>query len=340
MCIPRHILTIIASSLTLMTAGSHALGGEIMYSHMGGHTYRIDVIYYTCLASPADRPEIVLEFGDGTMDTIPRISIVDLPSSGCCGTRRSEYLAVHTYPGPGHYEIRFHDPTRGSGIVNIPNSLGQDFCVTSLLIIDPALGPNQSVRFASAPTELLQIWSTWTHLLMPLDPDGDSLSFELISPKGFDCEGIAGYEAPSSSAPGWAWLDPGTGDFFWNMPDMMGLYTIAIQASEWRNNMLIGRVTRDMVLCISLPSTGMIDHHPSERMALRPSITDGTVFLTNPGGQIMRIEIHDTRGFRVFAMSLPPGEHTIDLGHLASGVYMVHGIDAKGVVHLNRLVRE
>ncbi|MEI6899943.1 MAG: gliding motility-associated C-terminal domain-containing protein, partial [Bacteroidota bacterium] len=46
-------------------------------------------------------------------------------------------------------------------------------------------------------------------------------------------------------------LDSVTGDFYWDSPDQMGEYNIAILIEEWRNGIKIGSVERDMQIIIS-----------------------------------------------------------------------------------------
>src|SRR4051812_3752541 len=55
-------------------SATHNRAGEITYRHLGGYQYEATVITYTKADSPADRPDLPLNWGDNTVDTIPRIN--------------------------------------------------------------------------------------------------------------------------------------------------------------------------------------------------------------------------------------------------------------------------
>ena len=307
---------------------SHWLGGEFRYTHVQGFTYEISFHAWTCLDSPADRPELVFDMGDGILDTVPRMSIMDNPTGpGCCGVRYSVYNTTHTYPGPGFYAITLQDQNRGSGIVNIPNSVAQAFCVGITLDISPAAGINNSVVFTSSPLDVQDVWSTLVHDPMAFDPDGDSLSFELVTPLGLGCYPVMGYVLPHTQPGGWTWLDPATGAFHWHLPMMTGTYTIAIRATEWRwvNGVLmsVGRSTRDMVICVNALPTNITGPWVGQAPALRPTISEGLYWMTNPNPSQAWMLVIDALGRQVHAFWAPSGEHPVELGHLRSGMYLL-----------------
>ena len=117
-----------ALALLLFPSGiqaSHFLGGEIRYAPdlTNNNTYIIVITHYSNLNSPSDRPELLIDFGDGIFETIPRTGIQDILVAGTCGpVRISTYQTAHIYAGPGNYMIRFEDTNRNGGIVNVPNS--------------------------------------------------------------------------------------------------------------------------------------------------------------------------------------------------------------------------
>ena len=59
----------------LITAGAwatHNRAGEITYVRIGDYTYEGTITTYTVPDSPADRPELPLDWGDGHIDTLVR----------------------------------------------------------------------------------------------------------------------------------------------------------------------------------------------------------------------------------------------------------------------------
>lgn len=334
----KVMLTLLVFIIALATANAtHTLGGEIRYWVVTGTTYAVEIRYYTDLNSPADRPELPLDFGDGVVDTVPRTTVVDFPAGGSCGpVRLSTYQIAHTYPGPGTYSIRFEDTNRNSGIINIPNSVLQPFCVSALLVIDPVLGWNNSILFDTLQTRTFQNWNTLVHEPDANDPDGDSLSFELATPWGLSCQPITGYVLPTGI--NLAWLDPNTGRYLWDYPAMLGEYVVAIKGSEWRNGQLIGQVTRDMTICVSELATSIAEVAPTDDVT-HASISDGSLRLTNRATTPVLAEFVAMTGALQAHVQLPPGEHVLDITSWASGMYVLRTTASDGRTHLSRLVK-
>ncbi len=86
------------------------------------------------------------------------------------------------------------------------------------------------------------------HNANAFDPDGDSLSYELIFCKGSEGLPIPGYSYPAASNS--FSLDAITGDLVWDSPTGCGEYNVAFLIKEWRNGVLIGFVERDMQITI------------------------------------------------------------------------------------------
>lgn len=302
------------------TRATHLRAGELRYEHMEGLTYRVQGILYLDPNSPADRPEIVI-YIDGVADTVPRTEIIDFPSATSCGAiRRCVYETQHSFPGPGLYTIDMVDSNRNSGIVNVPNSVSQSFCVKAIIVIG-ANGPNNSVRFAAPALFSDMEWSTLVHDPIAEEDDGDSLSFDLVTPHGLGCIPIAGYALPYSPSPGWAWLDPTSGVYAWYMPNLIGEYTIAIRASEWRNNAMIGQVTRDMAFCVSaLPTAVPTGSAATEDVHLL-RVNDEWMLENNTPGVLIG-ELIDARGAMIRTLNLTSGRTLVPLSDQKSLVLL------------------
>jgi hypothetical protein len=271
----RSILFVLFAGIACGVQAMHIIGGEIRYTHLEGHTYAIEFIQFANSSAPVSDPQAILFYGDGTLDTLSVSSSMDLQD--CMPERRLVFASTHTYPGPGSYTLTVADQNRNGGIINVPNSLAQSFCVEALLVIDPVLGPASSPRFDAWSLCTESVWSTLVHDPLVYDPDGDSLSFALTVPLGLGCTPIGGYSMPITSPNGWVWLDPESGVFHWHMPHFMGQFTIAITAYKWRNGTLLGQVTRDMNITIHTLFTGVEALHDRSTLVLRPTLGDGHV---------------------------------------------------------------
>lgn len=236
---------------------THNRAGEITYRHLGGFQYEATIITYTKSDSPADRPELGISWGDGSVDTIPRVN-----GSGqgviVTGTiKRNVYVGVHTFPGPSVYTLSFEDPNRNAGVVNIPNSVNIPFYVSTQLIINPFLGINNSVQLLNPPIDEACPGQIFIHNAGAYDPDGDSISYRLVECRGEDGLVVQGFSQPLASS--FFSIDAITGDLVWDtpLPGGLGEYNVAFVIEEWRRGILIGSVTRDMqinvVPCNNLP---------------------------------------------------------------------------------------
>jgi gliding motility-associated-like protein len=234
------ILLVIAASAT------HNRAGEITYRHLGGFQYEATIITYTKAESPADRPEVGINWGDGSTDTIPRINGNGQGELVASDIKKNIYIGVHTYPGPSVYILSFEDPNRNGGVVNIPNSVNIPFYVSTQLIINPFLGINNSVQLLNAPIDEACTGQLFIHNPGAYDPDGDSISYKIVPCLGENGNAIPGFNQPQASIS--FTLNPITGDLIWDspLPGGIGEYNVAFVLEEWRNGFLIGFVTRDM----------------------------------------------------------------------------------------------
>lgn len=250
----KKILSIIIFSLfSLQVAfGTHQRAGEITYKWISGLTYEVTIVTYTYTPSLADRPELTINWGDGTSDIVERVSKVDIVPNvisrniytykgGTSGGR-------HTYPAPGAYTLWLEDPNRNYGIVNIPNSVNVPFYLETELIINPFLGPNNSPDLLNPPIDNACINQIFIHNPWALDPDGDSLSYRIdtcMTSGGYDIPGF--FQPPASH---YISVDPITGDLTWDSPIYNGEYNVAILIEEWRNGIKIGSVLRDLQITV------------------------------------------------------------------------------------------
>lgn len=322
------LLSVLISTLPITAWSTHSLGGEFRYTHLQDLTYTIEFHYWTCLEAPADRPEIIVRFGDGQLDTIPRTMMSDDPSaSDCCGIRYSIYTTTHNYELPGVYTLAMEDRNRSSGIINIPNSNSQPFCTSATIFISNDIGPNNSAIFSADPYNWDFVWSTLVHDPQASDTDGDSLNFELVSPLGLGCTPAAGYTMPSTQPGGWTWLDATNGTYHWHLPNLIGQQVVAIRATERRlingTWTVVGEVVRDMTICLASIPTGFEALNKEGTPILRPTLCDGTLWVTNPGSSMEWMSIVDATGREVRRFQALPGEQALQLTDLRPAMYLL-----------------
>ncbi len=234
------ILIFIALLIPIQLLATHNRAGEITYRQIGPLTYEITLVTYTYTLSPADRPQLQIQWGDGTTSIVDRIEKIQLPNY----YQRNTYKGIHTYPGPGTYQIVMEDPNRNDGILNIPGSVNIPFAIKTILQINPTLGNNNTPVLLNPPIDKAAVGKLFIHNPAAFDPDGDSLSYELTVCLGANGEPIPGYTYPPASHD--FYVNPISGDLVWNTPTQPGKYNVAMLIEEWRDGIKIGKIERDM----------------------------------------------------------------------------------------------
>ncbi len=225
---------------------THNRAGEITYERDINNPllYYFTITTYTKTSSAADRDTLTLEWGDGTSSVLQRQSKVTVGPD----ISRNIYQGSHLYPGPSTYIVSMTDPNRNGGVINIPGSVNVPFYIETRLTISPFLGYNNSPVLLYPPIDEGVIGQIFVHNPNAYDPDGDSLSYELIVCKREGGLPIPGYTFPASSTS--FTLDAVTGNLVWDTPIALGEYNVAFLIKEWRSGTMIGYVERDMQITI------------------------------------------------------------------------------------------
>lgn len=233
---------------------THQRSAEISLKHVSGNTYDATIVTFTFSPSPADRPDMLIHWGDGTQDVLIRTEKTNLPNQ----VTRNIYTynleagalaARHTFPGSGTYTVWIEDNNRNYGILNIPNSINIPIYVETTLTLNPFIGANSTPIMLNPPLDNACAGYPWYYNAGAVDTDGDSLSYELVDCSGHVGEPIPGYSLPQTS--GVFTIDSITGMVAWLNPVLQGEYNIAIRVTEWRYGNAIGSVLRDMQIIVA-----------------------------------------------------------------------------------------
>lgn len=251
----RGIVMTLLSLISLSSAwATHNRAGEITYEQIGELSIRVTITTYTKTSSiSADRDTLELFWGDGTSNMVPRTDTIFLPDD----IQVNKYVMDHDYPGRSTYTMYLQDPNRVANILNVdpPNSVEVPFFLsTTFTFLDPQFqGSNNSATLLQPPLDYACVGQIFTHNPNAYDADGDSLSYELVPPQMNVNESVPNYSYPNNILPGannQIYLDPTTGDFTWNAPQLQGEYNIAIRINEYRDGTLINSIIRDMQILV------------------------------------------------------------------------------------------
>ncbi|MCQ2958792.1 MAG: gliding motility-associated C-terminal domain-containing protein [Bacteroidales bacterium] len=227
-------------SVTLFA--THNRAGEITYKQTSGYIYEFTVITYTYTPSAANksRDELTMNWGDGSVSNIPRISEEFLPDNFTLNT----YKTTHSFSGPGTYVISMEDPNRNEGVINIVESVNVPFSISTTLRIDAILGGNTTPVLTNPPVDNAAIGVRFIHNPAAYDADGDSLAYRLTTCSGENGDFISGYSYPMTSKD--FYVDAVSGDLVWDAPVVLGSYNVAMVIEEWRKGTKISEIVRDM----------------------------------------------------------------------------------------------
>ena len=239
-----HIALLLLMALPVWA--THQRAAEITYEWKGANTYEFTLTCYTYTPSAAgvQRDSLLMLWGDGSANYVPRVVYQELGDNYTLNV----YRMIHNYSSSGTYVISMEDPDRNYGVVNVPNSVSVPMYIETELVINPFLGYNSSVQLLNAPVDKGCVGKPFYHNPSAYDPDGDSLSYRLVPCKGTNGEDIPGYSYPQAS--NLFDIDPVTGVLQWENPVLQGEYNVAILIEEWRHGVKVGSVIRDMQILI------------------------------------------------------------------------------------------
>ena len=271
--VSNYFLVSIAFTLLMTTSfksslfAHHLRAGDVTARLVScqSNTYIITVTGYTDTRIGLEFGYEILDMGDGTyinLDTCEAIK-KDLGENVTVKVIQIE----HTFPGPGEYTIRYHEPNRNDGVLNMDNSGYTAFYVDAQITIDPYFYCNNTPVFLNPPIDRGAIGIPYLHNPAAWDQDGDSLVYKLIPCKrnvGLD---VLGFEWPdiydiahanatnaAGNGPATFTMDPISGDIVWDAPAIEGQYNVAFIVEEWRKVdgewFKLGYITRDMQILI------------------------------------------------------------------------------------------
>lgn len=248
---------------------THNRSGEITYQWVSGLTYKIKVYTYTNpLSSAADRctQTVYVDRHAGVNDSVlclrtngafikcvpenSRDGVVILsPNAQYDGVQENIYEGTYTFAGPGMHVFTMIDPNRNAGVINIPSSVNEAFAISDTIYIYNIIGlrANSSPVLTFKPIDQACVNQPFYHNPGALDPDGDSLSYRLVTPLGSSGNPISGYILYSTVT-----INPVTGILSWIVPGQQGEFNYAIEITEWRRipglsqPVIMGRMIRDL----------------------------------------------------------------------------------------------
>ncbi len=194
------------TGISKSSLATHLRAGEIIVERVNCQslTFKITITVYTNTGSTVQFGgtqglDDLLDFGDGTQMLVPETPNTLRPDLGDnIGT--ASFTVFHTYAGPGKYLISYREPNRNEGVLNMANSVNTRFYIETFIDIDPFKGCNNTPQLLIPPIDRACPGVAFFHNPGAFDPDGDSLSYEMVIPFGDRSLTVAKYRDPNSES--------------------------------------------------------------------------------------------------------------------------------------------
>lgn len=294
--------------------GTHLRAGEITVERVSCNslTFRITVTVFTDATSTVQfgGEDDWLDFGDGTRRLIPSIPSTPRPDLGT-NVGIATFTIPHTYSGFQAYTISYSEPNRNRGVVNMDASVDTRFYIETRIIVDPFLGCNNTPKLLIPPIDQACTGVAFFHNPGAYDPDGDSLSYEIVVPFRERNATVINYKSPNdpkfytnvgtgnenANGPATFTINPADGTITWDAPGslMRGEYNIAFHIIEWRKIndqwFSMGFVRRDMQILVEECKNERPDLIVPENICVVAGTTiTETIFGIDPDNHDVKIE--------------------------------------------------
>ncbi len=260
------------STLTVEVSASHLRSAEIIARRVSCNslTFEITIIGYVNTVSGVSfgGDGSILLFGDGQSLIVPELTpqVID----PVLNVGRVEFKTVYTYNLPGSYTLTYTEANRNEGVLNMESSITTPLNTQTLILVDAGIC-NSTPRLSVPPVDRACQGVAFYHNPGAIDPDDDSLSYQLVIPQKGTNESVVGYAFPTDPkfyGPGFnqgnenhdgppsIFFDPVDGTLTWDAPGAIGEYAIAIMITEWRLNLSdstwfkVGHIVRDMQIIV------------------------------------------------------------------------------------------
>jgi gliding motility-associated-like protein len=248
---------------------SHAQGGDLTYTCLGGNQYRLRLAFYRDCSGTNAPGSVNIDINSATCNQNLSVTLLPIAGTGQDVTPicPSMTTVCNGGPNPGVQEwiyegnvtlpqactdwvFSFTLCCRNAAINTIVNPGGENIYIETHLN-NVAAPCNNSPTFSNIPVPFICSGQSYCFNHGAVDPDGDSLAYSLITPEtgpNTTVTYISPYSAsqPLQSSPAVSFNNI-TGDICMN-PTQIIVTVMAVRVEEWRNGVMIGSVIRDIQL--------------------------------------------------------------------------------------------
>ena len=266
----QRILVILMALFSFQFGGdllaTHLAGGEIIYTHVTGNTYQVQLTVYRDCAGinlPSTASIQITPTNSGSVVSATRVSVTDITPTcpgqvSVCSGGSTPGIEQHIYrtnvtlnalPIGQRYTLFWQSCCRNFAVNTLNNPGSTGFYLSTQL--DPNQLPrNNSPEFLNVPIAYLCAGSPATISPNANDPDGDAILYSFTSCLDQGPTNVsyaAGFSAtnPLTTSSGFN-LNANTGEISFTPTSAGQVGVICIKAEEFRNGTKIGEIVRDI----------------------------------------------------------------------------------------------
>ncbi|MEO1451260.1 MAG: hypothetical protein AAFV07_17145, partial [Bacteroidota bacterium] len=204
----RKALVMLCMSFPLWLQATHIMGGDIIYECIGGDQYRVRLtLYRDCegINAPVNAAFLRVisdQCGEARSESAPKVSFQELTpvcpsqqSNSTCsggslpGAEEHIYETIVTLDPCPDWRIFFRGCCRNFAITNLVNAGNEStFIETTLNSVEAPC--NNSPVFSNKPVPYICANQPYQYSNGAVDPDGDSLAYEIMNPKSGNNQGV------------------------------------------------------------------------------------------------------------------------------------------------------
>lgn len=235
----KKILSLFLLVISINASATHIIGGDMTSRCLGGLTQEVTVILYKDIQSPLIPNNIIIDYSN-TSYTWNRNRTVVFSNYFLINSYTEAYIFVDTLTLPAYdsYIFTYFSCCRYFALANVNNGVMSDFYLDTRVVVDSTCNSTPAFLVPSYGTAMVNV--PYTINLNAYDVNGDSLSYELITPLISYNFGMQGYIFPNATISNTGLL---TMTF-----NTIGFYDICVKVSEYRNGVRIGYVLREMLI--------------------------------------------------------------------------------------------
>lgn len=225
---------------SFQTQASHVVGGQITSRCLTGLTHEITLTLYVDNQGLPMSNNVMVNYISNNytwtlFNTIYQTSQHPINST----TNVYEFKDTITVPYIDYYTFSYTTCCRSAAITNITTA-SSPLYIESVVYVDTSCNSTPVLPINPIPYAVVNTQATYP--LASYDPDGDSLGYQLVTPLQDANLQVSGYTLPPMSI-----LNTGILNVF---SSMMGIYTVCVKVTEYRNGMEIGYVLREFQIAI------------------------------------------------------------------------------------------